>query len=305
MKKLLLLGLLLLARPAHAQSGPTEYSGMASFGERGLLVVSDTKADSAAPRLGVLTLVHKRPVMLGLAVDDWKGDPPNDLEACCPVPGSEDEFYLAESGWWKGRYGRVFRVKLSHDPARGWVGSVVSTFQPFPAPTGGSTASAEQVEGLSAFPTEAGPLLVLGLRGGKGQPSRLVWGRPTAGGFQKLGEHAFSLEAFVPGGRSCAELLLVPHWGEGRSPDFWGVYSVAASDPGDLGPFRSAVVRIGRIGGDRFEVSNPELYWRLDGLKVEALAPTPRSLEGSTLCIGTDDEAYGGIWRPLPNELDR
>jgi hypothetical protein len=33
---------------------------------------------------------------------------------------------------------------------------------------------------------------------------------------------------------------------------------------------------------------------------VEALAPAPPCLEGATFCIGTDDEDYGGIFRPLP-----
>lgn len=291
-----LLALLLLAQPARAQSGPTEFSGMASFGDRDLLVVSDAKADSPAPRVGLLNLAWKRPVVQGVVVDDWKGDPASDLEACCPVPGTTDEFYLAESGWWKGRFGRVFRMKVTHDPARGWVGTVLSSFQPFPAPADGETPSPLQIEGIGAFQD----VVVLGLRGGKGQPGRLVWGRPTADGFQKEGEQEFSLDAIVPGGRSCGDLLLVPDFGQRGS---WGVYSVAATDPGDLGPFRSAVVRIGRIRRSSFQAVPPAVVWRLDGLKVEALAPTPEGIEGSGFCIGTDDENYGGIWRPLPSEV--
>lgn len=296
--KRLLIFLLLLTQPAAAQSGPTEYSGMARFGEQALLVVSDAKADSPASRVGVLTVAGGRPFMQAVTVDDWQGDAPNDLEACCPVPGTSDEFFLAESGWWKGRYGRVFRLRLSHDPARGWVGTVLSRFRPFPAPADGSTDSAEQVEGLAAFPTDAGPVIVLGARGGKGQPSRLVWGRQAGTEFQKLGEQEFSLEELVPGARSCADLQLV------SKPEGWQVLTVAATDPGDLGPFRSAVVLVGMLRSRGSSVwlvtGGTPVLAELDGLKVEALAPTPKGIEGSTFCIGTDDEVYGGLWRPLP-----
>ena len=37
--------------------------------------------------------------------------------------------------------------------------------------------------------------------------------------------------------------------------------------------------------------------WQVDGFKVEGLAPT--ALSGSKLSFATDDEEYGGVWRPL------
>jgi|GEM_PF-4849979 len=42
--------------------------------------------------------------------------------------------------------------------------------------------------------------------------------------------------------------------------------------------------------------------WRLDGLKVEVLAG-PAAIPGSVLSIATDDEHYGGVWRPLYRAL--
>lgn len=301
MKRLLLLGLLMLAAPAHAQSGPSEYSGMARFGDGALLVVSDAKGDSSHPRLGILTLAGKRPALLPVAVDDWKGDPSSDLEACCPVPGTPDEFLLAESGWFKGRFGRIFRVRLAHDPARGWAATVLSSFQPFPMPEGGTTPGEDQVEGMAALPAPGGPLLVLGQRGGPGKPGRLVWGHLGPAGFERRGEREFSLQGLIPEARSCGDLQIVPAGGDAG----WDVYSVASTDPGDLGPFRSAVARIGRFRGERpvFEPLEPQVRWELDGLKVESLAPTPAGVEDSPFCIGTDDEVYGGLWRPLPASI--
>ncbi len=284
--------------PARAQA-PEEFSGMATFGPHALLVVSDAKGDSPDPRVGILSLSGKAPVVLPVAVDDWRGKPASDLEACCPVPGSPTEFLLAESGWFKNGGGRVFLLKVSHDPDRGWVGVVGAVCRPFPAPADGSTSSSLQVEGMGAVATPEGRrLLVLGLRGGPEAAGRLVWGYLEGEDFRTLGQREFSLHGEVPDGRSCGDLQLV------ADSDGYRILSVAATDPGDLGPFRSAVCEVGRLtfspSGPDIRTTAPRVLWRLEGLKVEALAPSPRFLEGSTFCIGTDDEKYGGIFRPLP-----
>lgn len=292
-----LVGVLLLAAgPARAQGTP-EMSGMARFGPDALLVISDAKGSSPAPRASVLRLTGGKPLVSPVIVDDWKGDPPSDLEACCPVPGTSHDFFLAESGWWKDQAGRIFRLRLSHDPARGWVGTVVSSFHPFPSPPGGSTPDPEQVEGMAAVLSPSGRIgLLLGRRGSGEQPGRLVWGTLEGETFSPAGEAPLDLREFVPGGRGCGDLSLVEEKGT------WKVLSVAASDPGDQGPFRSVVCEVGTLGagGMRFVPSSPKLLWQLDGLKVEALAPTPAGFGGSPFCVGTDDENYGGIWRPLP-----
>jgi len=284
--------------PARAQA-IEEFSGMATFGPQALLVVSDAKGDSPDPRVGILSLAGKAPTVLPVQVDDWRGKPASDLEACCPVPGSPNEFLLAESGWFKKGGGRIFRLKLTHDPDRGWIGVVTAVCRPFPVPRDGSTPSALQVEGLGAVATPEGRLLVvLGLRGGPEAPGRLVWGDLEGEDFRALGQREFSLHGEVPAGRSCGDLQLV------AESDGYRVLSVAATDPGDRGPFQSAVCEVGRLtlsaSGPDFQATAPRLLWRLDGLKVEALAPTPECLEGSSFCIGTDDESYGGIFRPLP-----
>ncbi|WP_200258612.1 hypothetical protein [Streptomyces sp. HSG2] len=80
------------------------------------------------------------------------------------------------------------------------------------------------------------------------------------------------------------------------------VYVSSAYDPGDLGPFDSAVyhaadVRAGGPIGARLEpVAPPRQLARSSGLKVEGVA----LVDGSPpLFIGDDDEDYGGLLRQL------
>jgi len=286
------------ATPALAQ-GPAEFSGMARFGAHRLLVISDAKADSPEARLGILSLEGKAPRMLPVEVEDWGDGRASDLEACCPVPGTDDEFLLAESGWWKGRGGRLFRMKLVHHPDRGWTGQVLSVCRPLPVPSDGSTPSALQIEGMGAILDPQGRLfVVLGLRGGPEGPGSLLWGTLDQETFLLAGKRDFSAHAEVPKSRSCADLQLV------EEGDAFRVLTVVSTDPSDRGPFRSAVLDVGffvpQADGFAFRHAPNRVLWRLEGLKVEALAPTPEALEGSQFCIGTDDESFGGIFRPLP-----
>jgi len=141
-------------------------------------------------------------------------------------------------------------------------------------------------------------VVVLGLRGGPEGPGSLIWGTLEQETFILTGQRDVSAHAEVPKSRSCADLQLV------QEGDAFRVLTVAATDPSDRGPFRSAVLEVGRFvprtDGFSFQKDANRVLWRLEGLKVEALAPTPDALEGSQFCIGTDDESFGGIFRPLP-----
>ncbi|GEM_PF-2387517 len=44
-------------------------------------------------------------------------------------------------------------------------------------------------------------------------------------------------------------------------------------------------------------VTTPVVAYRVDGFKVEAIARG--AVDQSLLTIGTDDERFGGTWRPL------
>ena len=73
---------------------------------------------------------------------------------------------------------------------------------------------------------------------------------------------------------------------------------------GELGPFRSLIYSPGLIKFDEtkgllFTPKRHESSWLVEGLKVEGLAAPASSISQSAFSIGTDDEEYGGVWRPL------
>ena len=78
------------------------------------------------------------------------------------------------------------------------------------------------------------------------------------------------------------------------------IYTVAAFDPDeDGGPFQSAVLKIGKVRDGEVQLdAEPTLLASLDGLKVESVALREIG-NGVELFIGTDDEFYGGVLRPL------
>ena len=131
--------------------------------------------------------------------------------------------------------------------------------------------------------------------------SRILWGELN------LEKYKFTLSGDVPlvsssvlNDRDCSDLFIQP--GNGSHI----VWSVATVDAGDNGPFRSVIYRAGSfvydVNGDSVKFireSDPIIFRQLDGLKVEALAaPTPL-VPRSGFSVGTDDENFGGIWRPL------
>ena len=104
-------------------------------------------------------------------------------------------------------------------------------------------------------------------------------------------EVTWPLESGSPWERAVSDLYLDPGgylWISG------------AVDSGDLGPFRSYIQVMGKIEPNTdYPVTAymPEpINWMLDGVKLEAIAAP--SVPGSVLSFGTDDELYGGIWRP-------
>lgn len=89
--------------------------------------------------------------------------------------------------------------------------------------------------------------------------------------------------------------------------DDGSIYAASAMDPDvDDGPYFSVVSKIGTItagASGKPEVKldpRPQLIATVDGLRIEALAVRPRSDGTTQVFIGTDDENYGAVLRPLP-----
>jgi len=87
-------------------------------------------------------------------------------------------------------------------------------------------------------------------------------------------------------------------------PKGW-IWIASDSDPGDDGPFTSAVYLIGRVDGDRHGVhvklfTKPEYSERFPGHKIEAVVRNNRGL-----LVGTDDENLGGAIRFIDTRQEK
>jgi hypothetical protein len=273
------------------QSG---YSGMARLGDGSFVVTHDFKAGQAGPRLGVIAVSETSPPSYSPVA--WDGDAlPSDLEAICPLPGLANEFLALESGHKPGG-GRAFHLALSRE-AGAWKMSLRGThaLPPYVA----------DVEGAACAAAKDGRLvLVLAERGGtkKNPNGRLRWGALRLGGGAGLDwpeSNKLDLKPFPDPGkgklrwRGCTDLYL---------DDKGQLWAARGVDPGDAGPFRSAIYRVGRLAADEPErpvvlEESPKVEFFLDGFKVEGLAGP--ALKGSAFSVATDDENFGGTWRPV------
>ncbi|HEX2252659.1 MAG TPA: hypothetical protein VHQ65_05280 [Thermoanaerobaculia bacterium] len=276
------------ARAAGGAAAPAGYSGMARVGPSEYVVVFDRKADDPGPRLALLAVgtegrLSQRPV----TVDGWPDDPPSDLESVCLLPGGAGELLAAESGYWEGRFGRIFHLALDlagAAPRAEVLGS-------YPLPVVPEAAEQADYEGIACAEAEGGGVFViLGEREGA-----LRWGT------LRLGERRFEVSSQIlevaaprPGYRPISDLHL--------SAD-GTLWAAATEDPGDAGPFRSLVYVLARLdlsAAPPVRLATPvRALWRLDGFKVEALSGPAAAVPGSRLAVGTEDEGYGGAWRPL------
>jgi hypothetical protein len=269
------------------------------------LVVHDTKAGRPGPRLGWLR-AGPPPRYRPLEVPDW-GDPDgpaSDLEAVCAIPGRPGELLAAESGHRDGRYGRIFQLRLD---LRSGAGVEVRRALRFPVFADNTEAGeGESFEGLACAALDADRVLViLGERGGSAAfPTGVLrWGTlDLARGELDFGE----------AGRAGVRVAAPASFADGRpvraigdlhlDPD-GGLWAAATEDPGDAGPFRSAIYRVATVD-PRAEPPvrpspDPRPVWVLDGFKVEALSAPPVTVRGSVLAVGTEDEKLGGAWRAL------
>ncbi|MGM9991347.1 MAG: hypothetical protein ACI376_00630 [Candidatus Bruticola sp.] len=297
---------LLFSLSAPAIADPSDISGMANLNQNSLVTVSDVKAKSEKPRLHILQVKDDKGVKfqpIEVLAWDINGDnsvqKASDLEAICQVPGRPYHFYAFESGYWKGGAGRAFELEIGHDPYVGWMARVVNVFHPFPEPEDGTTADHLQIEGCAALQDgQQNTYIFLGLRGDSDHPGQLVVKRLEGDVLTEIERKDIDLRSFFKGGRSCSDLNLQP-----MGVNKFRVLSVGTIDKGDLGPFDSVICEVGTIElqnkGYKLSMHNKPIdKYRFSGLKVESLCGYFG--ENANLCIGTDDEAYQVVFRPLP-----
>ncbi|ASQ91091.1 hypothetical protein CHL67_09335 [Prosthecochloris sp. GSB1] len=281
-------------------------SGLAAIDGNTYLVVHDALSFEDDPRLSIMIVSAKSgAVFEPLVVDDWR-DPdgrPSDLESVCMVPGRENEFLIAESGYWQGKYGRLFHLRLDRATRKAEVLGVTKLPK---LADNNSEQVGDQYEGVACMVSSgSGLVLVLGERGGSPAfPSGVLrWAKlelePLSLSFTKEGLEGLTVEA--PGNwsdslknRDISDLYIDP---------LGNLWISACEDPGDSGPFYSVVFRAGSIvtGGPAPVVleSEPVAVAKVEGLKVEGLAEPSEEVAAGGMCIGSDDEVYGGVSRFL------
>jgi hypothetical protein len=229
------------------------------------IVVHDNKRDAAKPRVGIVSSNGHRPLR-------WTGARvPDDLEAIAAIPGTTDQFLLLTS---KGHF---FRAEVSGDEVR------ARELPRLPRSTNQS-----EFEGLDVRKSGERIFVIWADRGEDSTPATLSWGALDlpSGRVRDVRSREVTTPSLGSHTRHISDLRVRP---------LGDVIASSATDPGDDGPFVSAIRRIGRftmVGGDidfQPTAAQPSLR-KIDRHKVEAI-----DFRGSEMVIGTDDEASGGV----------
>ncbi len=277
------------------------YSGMAQINTDTYIVVHDAKSYEEGARLGIICLRKNNvPQYVQLKVDEWKhkDGQPNDLESICRLPGRRAEFLAAESGYRKGKFGRLFHIRV-----QGINAQVLNVYHLPLIADNDEKHEGDNIEGLSCSKRGDGRILViLGERGGSRQyPTGVLrWGMLdlTKGTLKWINKYK---EVSAPGGwidpksrRDISDLHL---------DDQGTLWSVAIQDASDEGPFRSVIYRIATIHNKLQNplkmIQNSKASWVVDGFKVEALSGPTSVIKGCYLTFATEDESFNGTWRSL------
>ncbi len=264
-----------------------DVSGLAWVAKTTFLVVHDAKTpdEDDRPRVSLVTLVPgAAPAWTPLDVD-WPrtGPPSHDLESVARIPDTST-FLLAESGNSGSPHRRIFVTDL--EAPRLTIREVAAW-----------PVQVHDVEGAAVARRGEELILVFAERAHGARLTELVWGRLSLDPLTLRDLRRLPFENPLMG-RDTRAVSAIEVDPEGR------LYVAAAYDPGDEGPFRSAVWQVGRFadraegGADIELLAEPVRLATLDGLKAEGLAVTGRDGRGN-LVVGTDDEDFGGTLRWL------
>ncbi|MEM8985042.1 MAG: hypothetical protein AAGC71_18680, partial [Pseudomonadota bacterium] len=271
-------------------------SGMARLDDARFIVVQDKKAFESGYRLGLVELDRQAPSIryVPMPFPATSGGRTSDLESACRLQGRAGEFLLAESGYWRGDYGRIFHVAIDGTTAR-----LQRQLQlPRIRDNSDTQPDGDNFEGMACLAYDASSYLILmGERGGTARyPDGVIrWGFYDA----EIGSLTWSLNE-VP--------VAAPNpW---RDPEFRSIASLsidannqlwatATSDRGDVGPFRSLMYLVGTVTPNPampVSLADKRQPRRIDGYKVEGLV---MGSQDEPPVIGTEDEELGGTWREL------
>ncbi|GAA4831950.1 hypothetical protein [Saccharopolyspora rosea] len=203
----------------------------------------------------------------------WHGELPVDLEAIGAVPQAPGEYVALASS------GRAFHIRLDRD--------AVTVLGAFPLP---QDRAYPNYEGFGLARIGGGLVAVWAERGDGARPGTLYAATFDAatGRFGRVRSVPFRAPFPTADVRHVSDLQVRPDG---------AVLVSSASDPGDDGPFQSALYVAGRVVRDGDEVSvaadhEPRELARFDGHKVEGITGL-----GDGVLVGSDDENLGGSVR--------
>lgn len=279
-------------------------SGMEQLGDQSYLVVYDIKNYKVGTRMAVIKITDEAINVSPMNITGWDEEGrSSDLESICKIPGRTNEYFIAESGNWKGDIGRIFHIKV--DTANLSAKVIGTTKLPYKDINNGELTG-DQYESMTCFPySENERILMICERGGsKINPKGIVrWGK------YNLTSHTLNLSeqgmqgitVNAPGdfadnntNRDITDLHI---------DEDGNIWASASDDVGDLGPFYSVIYKIGKLDPTNkerpFHIFDSFTTWKpISGFKIESLSGPSKNID-CTHSFGTEDENYGGVWRPI------
>jgi hypothetical protein len=233
-------------------------SGVAP-GVSGWVIVRDNKAAGQ----NRISLLSDTDVVTALT---WPGTAPKDLESVAAVPGvSGDYAALTSSGT-----GSLFAIS----------GTTVTVVSQFTVPRGTSN-----VESFALTQVGSAVVAVWATRGSTTAPANVFAATftPSTGVFGRVATAKVSVPYPDSDLRQVTDLAIVNA----------NLVGSAASDPGDSGPFDSALYNLGSVtvsaGRVALTITTPTSLGSYGGHKIEGVA-----CSGTTGLLGSDDEKLGG-----------
>ncbi|PIF00651.1 MAG: hypothetical protein CR994_04635 [Maribacter sp.] len=279
-------------------------SGMEQIGDCSYLAVYDVKRNSKGVRLALIKVREDSLSVAPIQIDTWdKKGISSDLESICAIPDKDNEYLIAESGNWQGKLGRIFHIKVDTlELSANVLGSVKIPM----LYRNDFDLTGDQYEAISCLPYGKNKrIVILGKRGGsKKTPNGIVrWGvlNIQEHSFKMDGEGIIGIPVNVPGNwTNTATKRSITDFHLDQEGIIW---ASASEDLGDTGPFYSIIYKLGRT--NPLDKEKPFTIFKdiniakdVNGFKIEALSGPCKNILG-THSFGTEDEIYGGVWRPI------
>lgn len=249
-------------------------SGVAKF-EKGFLVVHDNKKKKQ-PRISYLDKSFKLRKLV------WPEPKlPYDLEALHKMPHYTNKFIAMEST------GKAYLFFVDPFDFR------IELIQTFTLP---GISNKMNLEGLAVFNSAQGQVFIYGDRGSNKRSSTLITALYEPANHNIYEVNKFVIELPFPENdkRNIADLAI---------DNNGGVWTVATSDPGNDGPFQTAIYHIGQMSNvGTFNFNHPSLLKPLmiiDNQKVEAMI-----FNKERLILMTDNENFGATFLQIKELLN-